>query len=80
MSKLAQLIWKDVTGENESNRVSYIVRINALLMCLYFITFMVVFGIYGKFPTVGTCALCLATYGLAVYLTYKDHNALALAI
>ena len=34
MNKLAQLIWKDVTGENESNRVSYIVRINAMLMCL----------------------------------------------
>ena len=80
MNKLAQLIWKDVTGENESNRVSYIVRINAMLMCLYFIILMVVFSVYGKFPTVGTCALCLATYGLAVYLTYKDHNALALAI
>ena len=80
MNKLAQLIWKDVTGENESNRVSYIVRINAMLMCLYFIILMVVFSVYGKLPTVGTCALCLATYGLAVYLTYKDHNALALAI
>ena len=72
MNKLAQLIWKDVTGENESNRVSYIVRINAMLMCLYFIILMVVFSVYGKLPTVGTCALCLATYGLAVYHTYKD--------
>ena len=80
MNKLAQLIWKDVTGENESNRVSYIVRINAMLMCLYFIILMVVFSVYGKIPTVGTCALGLATYALAVYLTYKDHNALALAV
>lgn len=80
MNKLAQLIWKDVTGENESNRVSYIVRINALLMCIYFIIFMVVFSIQGMFPTVGTCAICLATYGLAVYLTYRDYNTLALAI
>ena len=80
MSKISDLIWKDVTGENESNRVSFIVRINSCFMCFYFLVLMAVFGTYGRFSTVGTCALCLAVFALSVYLTYKDHNTIALII
>ena len=80
MSKISELIWKDVTGENESNRVSFIVRINSLVMCFYFMVFMAVFGIYGRLPIVGTCFLCFCAYAFSVYLTYKDHNGRALIV
>lgn len=80
MGRISDLIWKDVTGENESNRVSFIVRINAILMCFYFLMIMVVFTTYGRFPTVGTCFLCFCTYAFSIYLTYKDYNNLALVI
>lgn len=80
MNKISQLIWKDVTGENESNRVSFIVRINSLLMCFYFLVFMVVFSIYGRFPTVGVSFLCFCAFAFSVYLTYRDHNGIALGI
>lgn len=77
MGKIKEIIWKDSTGENESNRVSFIVRINSLLMCIYFIILMVVFGAKGRFPIVGTCLTCLAAFAFSVYLTYKDSNKLA---
>ena len=80
MSKISDLIWKDVTGENESNRISFIVRINACLMCFYYMVLMVVFGIYGRLGTVATCGMCFLAFAMAVYLTYKDHNTMALII
>ena len=80
MSKISDLIWKDVTGENESNRVSFIVRINACLMCFYYMVLMVVFGTYGRLGTVATCGMCFLAFAMAVYLTYKDHNTMALII
>ncbi len=80
MSKISDLIWKDVTGENESNRISFIVRINACLMCFYYMVLMVVFGTYGRLGTVATCGMCFLAFAMAVYLTYKDHNTMALII
>jgi len=80
MSKISDLIWKDVTGENESNRVSFIVRINACLMCFYYMVLMVVFCTYGRLGTVATCGMCFLAFAMAVYLTYKDHNTMALII
>ena len=43
LKKLASIIFKDVTGANESNRISYIVRINSMMMCVYFIIWIAVF-------------------------------------
>ncbi len=80
MGKVRDILFKDVSGENESNRVSYIVRINSILMCIYFFIFLVVFSCYGRFPTVGTCALCFGAYAFSIYQTYKGHNNRALII
>ncbi len=80
MNKIRSIIWKDVTGENESNRVSYIVRINSLLMCFYFIVLMFVFASFFSFASVIFCAVYFIIYAASVYLTYKDHNKIALSI
>lgn len=80
MNKIRSIIWKDVTGENESNRVSYIVRINSLLMCFYFIVLMFVFASFFSYASVIFCAVYFAIYTTSVYLTYKDHNKIALSI
>ena len=80
MGKVRDILFKDVSGENESNRVSYIVRINSILMCIYFFIFLVVFSCYGRFPTVGTCALCFGAYAFSIYQTYNGHNNRALII
>lgn len=78
--KLASLIFKDVTGANESNRVSYIVRINSLMMCLYFIIWITVFSISERYANAGTCFLAMSAYAVSVFLTYRDKNTWALML
>ena len=78
--KLASLIFKDVTGANESNRVSYIVRINYMMMCIYFIIWIAVFGITARYANAGTCFLALCSYAASIYLTYRDQNTWALLL
>ena len=77
-TKLAKIIFKDVTGANESNRVSYIVRINSMMMCIYFIIWIAVFSISARYANAGTCFLALLAYAASTYLTYKDKNKWAL--
>ncbi len=79
-NKLASIIFKDVTGANESNRVSYIVRINSMMMCIYFIIWIAVFGISARYANAGTCFLALCAYAGSIYLTYKDKNTWALLL
>ncbi|MCQ2516442.1 MAG: GGDEF domain-containing protein [Saccharofermentans sp.] len=78
--KLITFIKKDVTGENESNRVSYIVRINGFIMSLYFFIWMLGFGINNSVLGFSACALCFAINVLASYFTYQNKNATALTI
>lgn len=79
-NKLASIIFKDVTGANESNRVSYIVRINSMMMCIYFIIWIAVFGITARYANAGTCFLALCAYAGSIYLTYRDKNTWALML
>ena len=78
--KLVTFIKKDVTGENESNRVSYIVRINGFIMSLYFFVWMIGFGISLNVLGFSVCALCFAINLLASYFTYQNRNSLALSL
>ena len=77
-TKLAKLIFKDVTGANESNRVSYIVRINSLMMCVYFLIWISVFGISARYINTAICFVGLAAYAFSTYLTYRNKNIAAL--
>lgn len=79
-NKIADILFKDVTGANESNRVSYIVRINSLMMCVYFIIWISVFSITARYANAGTCFLALAAYAASTYLTYRDKNTWALLL
>ena len=79
-SRLAKIIFKDVTGANESNRVSYIVRINSLMMCLYFLIWITVFGISARYINTGICFVGMAAYAFSTYLTYRNKNTAALLL
>lgn len=79
-NKITDILFKDVSGENESNRVSYIVRINSLMMCLYFIIWAVVFGITARYGTSVICFLALCAYAFSTFLTYNGNNHWALAV
>ena len=79
-NKIASIIFKDVSGANESNRVSYIVRINSLMMCVYFIIWIAVFSIGERYANAGTCFFALSAYAFSTYLTYRDKNTWALLL
>lgn len=79
-NKITNILFKDVSGENESNRVSYIVRINSLMMCIYFIIWAVVFGVTARYASAGICFVALCVFAFSAYLTYRDQNYWALAV
>lgn len=79
-SKIASVIFKDVTGANESNRVSFIVRINSLMMCVYFLIWISVFGITARYINTGICFLGMSAYAFSTYLTYKNRNTAAVLL
>ena len=79
-NKITEFLFKDVTNANESNRVSFIVRINALMMCVYFLIWITVFGITERYINAGICFGLMCVYAFSVYLTYRDKNRMALFI
>jgi diguanylate cyclase (GGDEF)-like protein len=79
-NKITEFLFKDVTNANESNRVSFIVRINSLMMCVYFLIWITVFGITERYINAGICFGLMCVYAVSVYLTYRDKNSAALLI
>ena len=79
-SKITSFLFKDVTGANESNRVSYIVRINSLMMCIYFLIWISVFGIGARYLNAGICFVGMSAYAFSTYLTYRNKNTAALLL
>lgn len=79
ISKLINLIFLDVKSENETKKVSVILRVNSMLMSLYFVSLAIVFGVtgYGKFILI--CIFCFLAYILSFYLTYMDRTKFAAA-
>ena len=62
MSKILNLIFKDVKNENETKKVAVTLRISALLFCGYFICLMAVFCGMGDWTNAGVCLVCGVCY------------------
>lgn len=77
LGKLGSLLLKDVSGENESSRVCFIMRLNSLLMCAYFAIWVIGFLILRNYATSATCTLCLIANVAVCILTYRDKTFLA---
>lgn len=50
IQRFIAMIFKDVENENETKKVSVILRLNALIMCVYFLCLLGVFLTVGKAP------------------------------
>lgn len=74
MSKILNLIFKDVKNENETKKVAVTLRISALLFCGYFICLMAVFCGMGDWTNAGVCLVCGVCYVLSFYTTYWNHT------
>ena len=72
IGKLRSILLKDVSGENESSRVCFIMRLNSLLMCVYFLIWVIGFFVLKNYGPTITCALCLTANVVVCFLTYRD--------
>ncbi len=78
LTKAGELIFQDVKNENETKKAAVVLRINSLLMGLYFISMAVVFGATGNARFIWLCILCVLAYLFSFYLTYMEQTKFAI--
>lgn len=77
IQRFIAMIFKDVENENETKKVSVILRLNALIMCVYFLCLLGVFLAVGESTPLIMLLMCFSVYGLAFYTTYLNDTKLA---
>ena len=77
IQRFIAMIFKDVENENETKKVSVILRLNALIMCVYFLCLLGVFLTVGESTPLIMLLMCFCVYGLAFYTTYLNDTKLA---
>ncbi len=76
MVRIKDLVFQDVKNENETKKVAVILRLNSLLMCMYFVCLSVVFVVEQRRFTL-LCVLCFFAFFLPFYFTYINQTKLA---
>ncbi len=79
ITKIGDLVFQDVKNENETKKAAVVLRVNSLLMGLYFISVAVVLGVTGTKQFSWLCIICVMAYSLSFYLTYMNHTKFAIA-
>ncbi len=77
IQRFIAMIFKDVENENETKKVSVILRLNALIMCVYFLCLLGIFFVVGERTPLVMLLMCFSVYGLAFYTTYMNDTKLA---
>lgn len=70
--KIKNLVLQDVENENETKKVSVILRMNSITMCIYFLLLSCTFFITGEIRSVILCVPCFLAYAIAFYTTYLN--------
>ena len=78
VSKLKDIIFQDVQNENETKKTAVSLRINAIIMGLYFIFLCVTFLTERKTDMGIISGACFVLYAIAFRLTYLNHTKSAL--
>lgn len=75
--KFKLIVFQDVANENETKKVSVILRLNAIIMCIYFLSLIAVFLVMGMMKPFFMCIPGVCAYVLAFYVTYINKTKLA---
>lgn len=70
--KLAKMIFQDVKCENETKKASIILRLNSIIMCVYFLILLCTFFITGDIKPVILCMPLFCAYVVSFYTTYLN--------
>ena len=65
IQRFIAMIFKDVENENETKKVSVILRLNALIMCVYFLCLLGVFLTVGESTPLIMLLMCFCEIGRA---------------
>ncbi len=77
IQKFIKVVFKDVENENETKKVSVILRLNAIIMFIYFICILGVFLMTGERASILLLLPCLCAYAVAFYTTYLNDTKFA---
>lgn len=77
LQKIRSVVFRDVKNENETKKVSVILRLNSIAMCIYFLCLLCTFFVTGEFQSVILCVPCFCAHAAAFYLTYLNRTKLA---
>ena len=77
IKRLKEYIFQDVKNENETKRVSVILRLNAIIMCLYFLCLLVILCSAGYYRSLILLIPCLVAYIVSFSTTYMNKTMLA---
>ena len=72
IQKFITIVFKDVENENETKKVSVILRMNAIIMFLYFLCTAGIFFLSGEGISLALLIPCLCAYAVAFYITYLN--------
>lgn len=77
IERFIKMVFKDVENENETKKVSVILRLNAIIMCVYFLCLIGIFLAAGEKKLLVMLLMCFSLYVLAFYTTYLNATKLA---
>ena len=80
IQNLKKFIFQDVQNENETKKVSVILRLNAITMCVYFLCLLCTFFVTGESELIFWCVPCFGAFVAAFYTTYLNKTRLAVAV
>ncbi len=80
IQNLKRIIFQDVQNENETKKVSVILRLNAITMCIYFLCLLCSFFFTGRLELVLWCVPCFCAFVAAFYTTYLNKTRLAVLV
>lgn len=75
--KLFNFIYRDVKDENETKKVSVIIRLTSIVMIGYFSVIGLIFLIGQQWVLAALSPLCFMGYGLSIYITYINRTKMA---
>lgn len=71
---LKNFIFQDVKSENETKKFAIVLRLNAIVMCIYFFSLMITFFISGETGAGLLCIPCFLACATAFYTTYLNRT------
>lgn len=77
--QLKEILLKDIYNENDSKRVSIILRFNSVIMCIYFIALLCSFMFLENIPLVVLSIPSFIIFGGCFYMTYQNKSGWAVA-